>query len=83
VEEAAAAQRIRQFLSNQRANEAVAMEMKRLKQQAKIEYVGEFAEGAAVTEAKRKAQSEAAKNGAIPPMKMPQQIIDNGNGGQK
>jgi len=46
IEEAAAAARIQQFLFNQRGGEAVAKEMKRLKESAKVEYVGEFAEGA-------------------------------------
>jgi EpsD family peptidyl-prolyl cis-trans isomerase len=45
LDEASAAPLIRQFLTNQRSSEAIAMEMKRLKEQAKIEYVGEFAGG--------------------------------------
>ena len=47
VDETAAAPRIQQFLYNKRSSEIVAEEMKRLKGEAKIEYVGEFAEGAA------------------------------------
>ena len=46
VDEATAAPRIQQFLYNRRSNEIVAEEVKRLKGGAKIEYVGEFAEGA-------------------------------------
>jgi EpsD family peptidyl-prolyl cis-trans isomerase len=43
VDERAAAPRIREFLFNQRVSAAVADEMKRVKQQSKIEYMGEFA----------------------------------------
>lgn len=46
VSEAAATPRIHQFLYNQRVSTAVAKEMKRLKESAKVEYVGEFAGGA-------------------------------------
>jgi EpsD family peptidyl-prolyl cis-trans isomerase len=46
VTEAQATPRIHQYLYNQRAGKAVAEEMKRLKDSAKVEYVGEFAEGA-------------------------------------
>jgi EpsD family peptidyl-prolyl cis-trans isomerase len=46
VDEATAAPRIQQFLYNKRSSEIVAEEMKRLKGDAKIEYVGEFADGA-------------------------------------
>ncbi|HKI64672.1 MAG TPA: EpsD family peptidyl-prolyl cis-trans isomerase, partial [Burkholderiales bacterium] len=42
-DEAKAAPRIRLFLSNRRASEAVAKEMKRLRKNASIQYVGEFA----------------------------------------
>ena len=43
VDEAGAAQRIAQFLSNQRAGETIASNMKALRKSAKIEYMGEFA----------------------------------------
>ena len=59
VDEAAAMPRIQQFLFNQRSREAVAKEMKRLKDKAQIAYVGEFADGAAAAEAKSKAEAEA------------------------
>jgi EpsD family peptidyl-prolyl cis-trans isomerase len=55
VNEATAAPRIQQFLFNQRAGEAVAKEMKRLKESAKVEYMGEFAEGAAPAKAAKAA----------------------------
>jgi hypothetical protein len=45
VDEATAMPRIEQFLGNQRANEAIAANMKGLRQSAKIEYMGEFAKG--------------------------------------
>lgn len=59
VDEATALPRIQQFLFNQRSREAVAGEMKRLKDKAQIAYVGEFAGGAAAAEAKAKAEAEA------------------------
>lgn len=50
VNEAAALPRIEQFLTNQRAGEAVAANIKQLRANAKISYMGDFAkaEGAAV-----------------------------------
>lgn len=64
VDEATATPRIQQFLSNRRAGEAIANEMKQLKAGAKIEYAGEFAAAPGEAEAKRaeakaKAQTEA------------------------
>lgn len=58
VDEATATPRIQQFLSHRRANEVIAKEMKRVKDGAKIEYLGEFAGGAAAAEAKAKAEAE-------------------------
>jgi EpsD family peptidyl-prolyl cis-trans isomerase len=43
IDEASAAPLIREFLLKRRSGDAVAAEIKRLKAQAKIEYVGEFA----------------------------------------
>jgi hypothetical protein len=60
VDEATAAARIQQYLYNRRSSEAIAREMKQIKEQAKIEYVGEFAGGAAAADALRKAEAEAA-----------------------
>lgn len=59
VDEATATPRIQQFLSNRRSSEAIAKEMKQLREQAKINYVGEFAGAAAAAEAKTKAEAEA------------------------
>lgn len=47
VTEAVAIPRVQQFLGNQRAGEAAASEFKQLKANAKISYMGEFAETAA------------------------------------
>jgi EpsD family peptidyl-prolyl cis-trans isomerase len=47
VDEATAVPQIQRYLANQRANEAVAADMKQLKSKAKIEYVGDFAKTAA------------------------------------
>lgn len=46
VDEAAAKPRIQQFLQNQRSSKAVAEEMKKLKDAAKIELIGDFAKAA-------------------------------------
>jgi EpsD family peptidyl-prolyl cis-trans isomerase len=61
VDEASAAPRIQQFLLNQRAKEVIGKEMKKIKEQAKIEYVGEFAEGAAAAQAEAKAPARTEK----------------------
>ena len=50
VDEAIARPRIHQFLVNRRSREALAEEMKRIRQGAKIEYLGEFASTSAATE---------------------------------
>lgn len=59
VDEASAAPKIQQFLFNQRSAEAITREMKRIRDGAKIEYVGEFAMTAAEAETKAKALLEA------------------------
>src|SRR6267143_837896 len=65
VDEANAAPRIQQFLFTRRSNEVIAKEMKRLKEHAKIEYVGEFAAGAAA-QAKPAAAAQTPKDGQAP-----------------
>jgi len=45
IDEASAAPRIRQFLLKRRSSEAIAMEMKRLRNEARIEYLGKFGDG--------------------------------------
>jgi EpsD family peptidyl-prolyl cis-trans isomerase len=59
VDEARASPRIEQFLASQRSREALAKDMKVVKEKAKIEYVGEFALGADEAGAKAKAAAEA------------------------
>lgn len=59
VDEATAAPRIQQFLWNRRTSEVIAKEMKKIKDQAKIEYVGEFAEGAEGTDKNVTAQDKS------------------------
>ena len=59
VEEATATPRIQQFLFNRRSSELIANEIKQIKERAKIEYLGEFAGGAAAAEGKAKAEAEA------------------------
>lgn len=70
VDEATAAPRIRQFIFNTRAREAVAADMKRLKDGAKIEYVGAFS---GVPE---KAAIETPAS--APPGKSPDQELNKG-----
>jgi EpsD family peptidyl-prolyl cis-trans isomerase len=59
MDEATATPRIQQYLFNERVREAVVREMKRIKDQSKVVYLGEFASEAAAAEAKAKAQAEA------------------------
>jgi EpsD family peptidyl-prolyl cis-trans isomerase len=58
VDAATAAPRIQQFLFNQRSRETIAREMKTLRERAKIEYVGEFAAGAAAADTKAQKKTE-------------------------
>ena len=58
VDEISVAPRIRQFLVNRRSNEAVAAELKRLRDKSQIAYAGEFASEAAAAEAKAKAEAD-------------------------
>lgn len=69
VDEATAAPRIQQFLFNQRSREVIAREMKKIKEQAKIEYVGEFAGDAT---AEPKAEPEAQGKTEELPKEQPQ-----------
>lgn len=66
VNEEAAMPLIQQYLSNQRAAEAVAREMKALKDRAKIVYVDEFAREQATTDGKAAAGSEVRSTAAHP-----------------
>lgn len=61
LDEVTARPRIQQFLFNLRSREAIADEMKRIREVANIEYVGEFASTSAATtpEVKRQADVEA------------------------
>lgn len=67
VDEATAAPRIQQFLFNQRSSEAVAKEMKQLKEKARIEYVGDFAKEAAATETRPAAPTAVPAATTEPP----------------
>jgi EpsD family peptidyl-prolyl cis-trans isomerase len=59
VDQTAATPRIQQFLFNQRAIEASAKELKRMKAGATIEYVGEFDAKSAESESAAKARAQA------------------------
>ena len=67
VDEATAARRIEQFLLNRRSSEVVAAEVRRLKDQARIEYVGEFRGGAAAAQARQLAATLAPNEALLPP----------------
>ncbi|HEY6280516.1 MAG TPA: EpsD family peptidyl-prolyl cis-trans isomerase [Burkholderiales bacterium] len=58
VDEAKATPRIERFLHNQRSSEAIAKEMKRIKETANIKYVGEFGKEAAAAETKPAVKAE-------------------------
>ena len=62
VDEASAAPRIQQFLLNRRSAEVIATEMKKIREGAKIEYLGEFAGDTSAAEAKAKAEGKAQVN---------------------
>jgi len=66
VDEATAARRIQQFLLNRRSSELVAAEIRRLKDQARIEYVGEFRGGATVAQARQLAATLAPNEALLP-----------------
>jgi len=59
VDEKTAAPRIQQFLFNRGSSEVIAAEMKRMKEAANIEYVGEFTGGAAAAAEKAKLEADA------------------------
>ena len=58
MDEATAAPRIQQFLWNRRTSEVIAKEIKKIKEQAKIEYVGEFAQSAGSADSNTAPQGE-------------------------
>jgi len=64
VDEAAMTARIEQFLFAQRSSEAIATEMKQLKEKAKIQYLGEFAGSPPSAGPQPAAQAEPLKPGA-------------------
>ena len=63
VDKTTAAPRIRQYLFNQRARKAFAEEVKRLRDQAKIEYAGEFASSGTESAAPAKPKAETKTKG--------------------
>ncbi len=67
VAEAAAAPSIAQYLGTQRSNEAIATNMKALRQKAKIEYQGDFAKPIAKTDAKTDTKAEPSTGAATAP----------------
>jgi EpsD family peptidyl-prolyl cis-trans isomerase len=62
MDEEAAWPRIEKFLANQRAGELMVEEMKRLRAQARIEYVGEFAAKADAKPAAQAQEADSAKD---------------------
>lgn len=67
VDEATAKAKIQQFLHNQRSSKLVADEMKRLKETAKIEFLGDFAKEAGTSTPQPAAQTAAATAQAAAP----------------
>jgi EpsD family peptidyl-prolyl cis-trans isomerase len=80
VDEATALPRIEQFLSNQRANDTVATNMKALRKSAKIEYMGDFAKDAAALAAEAAAAASAAASAAT---EQPKSTLEKGVAGLK
>jgi EpsD family peptidyl-prolyl cis-trans isomerase len=80
VDEATALPRIEQFLSNQRANETVANDMKALRKSAKIEYMGDFAKDATAVAAEAAAAASAAAAAAT---EQPKSTLEKGIAGLK
>ena len=79
VPEAAALPRIEQFLTNQRASEAVAAKLKALRAAAKISYQGEFADASVAAPA----APRNAANPAAAPANPAQAAIEKGVAGLK
>ena len=79
VDDATALPRIEQFLSNQRANEAVASNMKALRKSAKIEYMGDFAKDATAVAA----EAAAAASAAAAAVEQPKSTLEKGIAGLK
>ena len=59
INEATATPRIQQFLLNRRSSELIGSEMKKIREQAKIEFVGEFARSTAAVQTSGGVESEA------------------------
>ena len=78
VDEKTAAPRIERFLFNQRSAEAIAKEMKQVKEKANIKYLGEFGKEATTAETK-----PAAKPETTAPAQPPSQNFEEGIRGLK
>ena len=81
VDEATATPRIQQFLGNQRAQTAITAEMKQLKEKAKIEYMGEFANMSG--DEKAKAETPKAPEAPKPKAEGGANVIEKGVAGLK
>ena len=78
VDETKASPRIERFLFNQRSAEAIAKEMKQIKENAHIVYVGEFAKETTASEGK-----PAVKSETVSPAQLPAQNFEEGIRGLK
>lgn len=65
IDEATATPRIRQFLFNRSSGKAIAREMSEIRARAKVEYMGEFADGAAAAERRVKAEAGAKAKAGV------------------
>lgn len=75
--------RIEQFLGNKRAGEAVAANVKQLRANAKISYMGEFAKADAAAAPMPAAPADNAKNKALAPASATPSAIEKGVAGLK
>jgi EpsD family peptidyl-prolyl cis-trans isomerase len=68
VDEVTAAPRIEQFLFNRRLREAIAADLKHLREKSNIEYTGEFAGAAMMSEEEPEAFQSTSPNTQLPPV---------------
>lgn len=83
VDEKTATPRITQFLSNKRASEAIAAEMKQLKDKAKIEMMGDFAKQPTGDAAKSPAAAAKDAGAATGGSEVPKSALERGAAGLK
>lgn len=83
VDQTTALPRIDQFLTNQRASEAIAADMKQLRASTTITYMGEFAKPAASAASAEEKVEKSATNTPVVPVDKAQSAIEKGVAGLK